>query len=81
MSDRKNRTQKAFSLVELLIAMIIIGILGGAAVMAMWFFVVSFFQLDDITAADADIEYVVQRLSRDFALIGLGMPNNRLTHG
>jgi hypothetical protein len=33
--------------------------------------------MDDYTSAESEMEYAVQRLSRDFALIGLGMPNNR----
>ena len=77
----RNKTKKAFSLVELLIFMVIIGIVGGAAVAAMWIYINSFFQMDDYTSADTEMEYVAQRLSREFALIGLGMPNNRLARG
>jgi prepilin-type N-terminal cleavage/methylation domain-containing protein len=71
------KTQKAFSFVELLISMVIIAILGGAALMVLWFSIGSYSQMDDYTSAESEMEYAVQRLSRDFALIGLGMPNNR----
>jgi len=75
------KTRKAFSFIELLIAMIIIGIVGGVAVTALWFAFNSFYQIDDYTAAESEIEFAVQRLFREFAMIGLGMPNNRQAKG
>ena len=74
MTFRKAR--KAFSLTEILISLIIIGIVGGAASLGLWFAFSAFNQIEDYTTAEREIEQVVQRLSREFALIGLGMPNN-----
>jgi prepilin-type N-terminal cleavage/methylation domain-containing protein len=71
------KIQKAFTFVELLISIVIVAILGGAAIMVMWFSIGAYSQMDDYTSAEAEMEYAVQRLSRDFAMIGLGMPNNR----
>ena len=67
----------AFSLTEVLISMLIIAVLGGVAVTALGLFFGSFSQMDDYTTAEAELNYAVQRLSREFAMIGLGMPNNR----
>jgi hypothetical protein len=63
--------------VELLTSILIVGILGGVVLMALWFSFESYFQLDDYTSAESEMEYAIQRLSRDFTMIGLGMPNNR----
>ena len=68
---------KAFSLTEVLLALIIIGILGAASVGALWMFFNSFSQIDDYVSAEFQLNHAVQRISREFALIGLGMPNNR----
>jgi hypothetical protein len=37
--------------------------------------------MDDYTSVESEMEYAAQRLSRDFALIALGMPNNRKGEG
>jgi len=74
MAARK--TRKAFSLTEILISLIIIGIVGGAAFSGMWFAFNAFNQIEDYSTAEREIEQAIQRLSREFALIGLGMPNN-----
>jgi prepilin-type N-terminal cleavage/methylation domain-containing protein len=71
------KIKKAFSFVELLISIVIIAVLGGAALMLLWFTIGSYSQMDDYTSAEQEMEYAIQRLSRDFAMIGLGMPNNR----
>ncbi|MDR2529012.1 MAG: prepilin-type N-terminal cleavage/methylation domain-containing protein [Synergistaceae bacterium] len=71
------RRKNAFTFVELLIAMVIVAIVGGVAVTALWLILNTHSQMDDYTSADSEIEYAIQRLSRDFGLIGLGMPNNR----
>jgi len=73
LSKKRN---KAFSLTEILIAMIIIAILGGAAIGALWLFFTSFSQIDDLTSAEFELNMAAQRLTRDFAMIGLGLPNN-----
>jgi len=75
MAFCKNR--KAFSLTEVLIALIIVAIVGGAATLGLSFAFSSFSQIEDYIAAEREIEQAVQMLSREFALIGLGMPNNR----
>ena len=71
------RRKNAFTFVELLIAMVIVAIVGGVAVTALWLIFNTHSQMDDYTSADSEIESALQRLSRDFGLIGLGMPNNR----
>ncbi|MDR2179576.1 MAG: type II secretion system GspH family protein [Synergistaceae bacterium] len=75
------KIKKAFTFVELLISIVIVSILGGAALMALWFSIGSYSQMDDYTSMESEMEYAVQRLSRDFAMIGLGMPNNRKGEG
>ena len=70
------KRSEAFTLVEMLIAMIIVAILGGVAVGALWLFFASFSQIDDLTRTEFELNIAAQRLSRDFAMIGLGMPNN-----
>jgi len=77
MAKISKRRAEAFSLTELLIAMIIASILGGVAIGALWLFFASFSQIDDLTSAEFQLNHAVQRLSREFAMIGLGMPNNR----
>jgi len=68
---------RAFSLTEVLLALIILGILCAASVGALWMFFNSFSQIDDYISAEFQLNHAVQRISREFALIGLGMPNNR----
>ncbi|MDR1623004.1 MAG: type II secretion system GspH family protein, partial [Synergistaceae bacterium] len=57
------KIQKAFSFAELLISIVIIAILGGAALMVLWFSVGSYSQMDDYTSVESEMEYAVQRLS------------------
>ncbi|MDR1048998.1 MAG: prepilin-type N-terminal cleavage/methylation domain-containing protein [Synergistaceae bacterium] len=71
------KIQKAFTLVELLVSLVIAGMLGGVATVVLWFSVASYHQMNDYGSAESEMAYAAQRLSRDFALIGLGMPNNR----
>ncbi|MDR1875447.1 MAG: hypothetical protein LBQ90_10615 [Synergistaceae bacterium] len=73
----KTRTGKAFSFAELLITLTITSILGGAAVIVLWFAFGIFSQSDAYMTANAEMELAIQRLGREFTLIGLGMPNNR----
>ena len=77
ISKISEKRARAFSITEILIAMIIVSILGGAAVISLWIFFNSFLQMDDYTSAEFELNHAIQRLKRDFALIGLGMPNNR----
>jgi len=70
------KRREAFTLTEILIAMIIVMILGGAAIAALWLFFASFSQIDDLTRAEFELNIAIQRLTRDFAMIGLGVPNN-----
>ncbi|MDR1623110.1 MAG: prepilin-type N-terminal cleavage/methylation domain-containing protein [Synergistaceae bacterium] len=75
------RSTRAFSLVELLIALVIIAIVGGASLATLWFAFNTANQVDDYTAANTEIEQAVQQLGREFTLVGLGMPNNRSGRG
>jgi len=75
------KTRKAFTLAEMLIAMIVVGIVGAAASAGLWFAFNVFFQLDEYTAAEAQIEHAFRMLSREFTMIGLGMPNNDVGEG
>jgi hypothetical protein len=68
---------RAFSLVELLVAILITSILGSVVVGVLWFALGMFSQLDDYTSANMEMEFVLQKLGREFTMIGLGMPNNR----
>jgi len=70
------KTRKAFTLTEMMIAMIVVGIVGAASATGLWFALNTFFQLEDYTTAEAEIERAFQRLAREFTMIGLGMPNN-----
>jgi len=72
-----SKRARAFSLIEILIAVIIVAILGGVAITALWLFFFSFSQMDDYTSAEFELNYAAQRLKSDLALVGLGMPNNR----
>lgn len=71
------RSSRAFTFVEVLIAMVIMAILGGVAISALFFLVTSFSQAEDYAAGRQDIEYVFQKLGRELTNAGLGMPNNR----
>ena len=73
----RHKTRKAFTMVEMLLAIIVTAIVGGASLFALWFAFNTYYQLEDYSAAEVEIEHAIQRLSREFALIGLGMPNNR----
>lgn len=77
MSKIIKKRCKGFTFTEVLIAVIIVGILGGVASAALWLFFNSFSQMGDYVSAETQLNFAVQMLSRDFALIGLGMPNNR----
>jgi prepilin-type N-terminal cleavage/methylation domain-containing protein len=71
------RRKHAFTFVELMISILIVSIVGGAAVSAMWYMLRGYTQMDDYSSAEFEIEYAFQRLGPDFVMIGLGMPNNR----
>ncbi|MDR3264484.1 MAG: prepilin-type N-terminal cleavage/methylation domain-containing protein [Synergistaceae bacterium] len=74
---KKRYFRRAFSLVEVMIAVFIMSILGSVATGVLWFAIGMFSQLDDYTSANMEMEFALQKLSREFTLIGLGMPNNR----
>jgi hypothetical protein len=67
--------------VEVLIAMLVMSIVGGGVMGVLWFSFGAFFQLDDYTSANEEIDFAIQKLSREFTLVGLGMPNNRTGKG
>lgn len=75
------RRSKAFSLVELMVAMMVLFLLGGAVITSFWVFVRSYETDRDYTEAREEIEYTFQRLGRDFTNISLGMPNNKVGSG
>ncbi len=72
---------RAFSLTELLIAIVITAILGGVVVTALWLLMGSFFQNEDYTAGRLEIEEAFQFLTPQITNAGLGMPNNRAEQG
>jgi hypothetical protein len=78
---RKYKSKKAFSFVELLISVTITAILGGVILTVLWVALGLFAQSDSYTTANAEMELAVQKLGREFTLIGLGMPNNRTGEG
>jgi hypothetical protein len=47
------------------------------AVASLWLIFGAYFQMNGCALADAEIGNAIQKITRDFALIGLGMPNNR----
>lgn len=70
------RRNRAFSLVELLIAMTILVIVGGVAVSALSLMFSTFRQTDDHTTARSEVEFALNELRPQFTNIGLGMPNS-----
>ena len=74
-------SRRAFTFIDLLIAMIITAILGGAAVSALWFIFGVFNQTGDYVSAYQEIEFAAQRIGREMTHVGLGMPNNRQERG
>jgi hypothetical protein len=77
----KYKARKAFSFVELLISMTITSLLGAVSVTVLWFALNMFSQSEAYTTANAEMELAVQKLGREFTLIGLGMPNNKKGEG
>ncbi|MDR1978473.1 MAG: prepilin-type N-terminal cleavage/methylation domain-containing protein [Synergistaceae bacterium] len=75
------KRSRAFSFVEVLIAMIVIGLLGGTILTALWFFIGTYGQNDEYVSARLEIEEVFQFLTPQITNVGLGMPNNRSARG
>ncbi|MDR1874799.1 MAG: type II secretion system GspH family protein, partial [Synergistaceae bacterium] len=75
------RRRRAFSFPELLISMIILGILGGSLVTALWIFWGTYWQDEDYIEARSNIERIFQFLTPEITNVGLGMPNNRSRTG
>ena len=69
--------QRAFSLTEILIAVIVVAIVGGALVSAFFSFSLSYSHTEDYTTAREEIENALGALSSQLSNAGLGMPNNR----
>lgn len=69
--------RRAFTLTEVLIALIIVGIVGSSILVALFSFFRSYAHTEDYTVAREEIEHVFQSLSLQFSNAGLGMPNNR----
>ncbi len=68
---------RAFTLTELLISVVIMTLLGGAAIASFWLLLGVFSQTEDRTGAREEIEFVFQTIGREVTNISLGMPNNR----
>ena len=73
----KSAREKAFSLVEVLVAILLTGILGGVAVGSLLLALGLYNQTDDYISASEEMESVTQLLAREITHVGLGMPNNR----
>jgi prepilin-type N-terminal cleavage/methylation domain-containing protein len=71
------RRSRAFSLVEILIAIIILAILGSALMLALWVFWGGFLQTRDVVGARQDIEHAFQTVGLQLSNSSMGMPNNR----
>ena len=67
----------AFTLTEVLIALIIVGIVGGSILVALYSFLDSYSHTEDYTTAREEIENALGALSSQLSNAGLGMPNNR----
>lgn len=71
----------AFTLVEILIALIIFGIIMSAVFSALAMYFSSQWQTEDYAIARAEIEGAFGALSSPFSSIGLGLPNNAAGSG
>lgn len=69
--------RRAFTLTEVLLALIVVAIVGGALFAALFAFLNSYNQTEDYTVARERIEEAFQTLSAQMGNVGLGMPNNR----
>jgi prepilin-type N-terminal cleavage/methylation domain-containing protein len=72
---------RAFSLVEVMLAMLIMGILGVAVVASMWTMSALFSQTEDYASAQQEIETIFQAVGPQITNAGLGMPNNKIGKG
>ena len=70
-----------FSVIELMTAVMIFVILGGAIITSFWLFWNTYYSDRDYVNAREEIEYAFQVLGRDVTNISVGMPNNRSTSG
>ena len=73
--------RRGFSVIELLTAVMIFVILGGAVITSFWLFWNAYYSDRDYVTAREEIEYAFQILGRDVTNISVGMPNNRSTSG
>lgn len=73
--------RRAFTLTEILIAVIVVGIVGGSVIAALSSFFLSYAHTEDYTVAREEIENAFQMLSAQIGNAGLGMPNNREGQG
>lgn len=67
----------AFTLTEIMVALIVVGIVGGSVIAALSSFFLSYAHTEDYTVAREEIESAFQTLSAQIGNSGLGMPNNR----
>lgn len=75
------RRSRAFSIIEFMVAMVIMFLIGGTAITSFWIFW-SAYQTDrDYVEAREEMEFTFQLIGRDFTNISLGMPNNKAGSG
>jgi prepilin-type N-terminal cleavage/methylation domain-containing protein len=79
--SRGPRAQRAFSFVELLIAIIVVAILGSTVVSALWTIFGMISQTSDYMEGRKEIEFIAQAIGREISNVGLAMPNNRKEEG
>ena len=75
------RRSKGFSIIEFMVAMMVLFLIGGTALISFWVFWGAHQMDSDYVQAREEIEYAFQVLGRDFTNISLGMPNNREGNG
>jgi hypothetical protein len=73
--------KKAFTFVELLIAIIVVTLLGGTVISALWVIFNMVSQTSDYIGGREEIEFVAQSIGREISNVGLAMPNNRKEEG
>jgi prepilin-type N-terminal cleavage/methylation domain-containing protein len=77
----RRKSARAFSLVEMLMSLLIIGILGFAIVATLWLVTTLFSQTEDYTSAHQEIEHALHLLGGQITNAGLAMPNNKMLVG
>ena len=74
--EADSQARGVFSFMEISITIVIVIVLGGVAAAALWVSFSMFAQAEDYANFNAEIGSALQKLGREFSLVGLGMPNN-----